>query len=53
VVIYNNEECQFLYPEDALSVLYFLKPLEEELLRQIYTASNLAPPRRDGDERQA
>ena len=34
VVIYNNDECYFLYARDALSVLYFLQSLEEKLLQQ-------------------
>ncbi len=35
IAIYNDDECYFLYAQDALSVLYFLRSLEETLLRQI------------------
>ena len=35
IVIYNDNECYFLYAQDALSVLYFLRSLEETLLQQI------------------
>ncbi len=35
IVIYNDDECYFLYAQDALSVLYFLRSLEETLLQQI------------------
>ena len=38
IVIYNDDECYFLYAQDALSVLYFLRSLEETLLRQIEIA---------------
>ena len=34
IVIYNADECYFLYAQDALSILYFLRSLEETLLRQ-------------------
>ena len=36
IVIYNAEVCYFLYAQDALSILYFLRPLEETLLRQTH-----------------
>ena len=35
-MIYNAEVCYFLYAQDALSILYFLRPLEETLLRQTH-----------------
>jgi len=34
IVIYNADVCYFLYAQDALSILYFLRSLEETLLRQ-------------------
>ncbi|HET9920223.1 MAG TPA: hypothetical protein VFQ30_10315 [Ktedonobacteraceae bacterium] len=34
IVIYNDDECHFLYAQDALSILYFLRSLEETLLHQ-------------------
>jgi hypothetical protein len=34
IVIYNSDVCYFLYAQDALSILYFLRSLEETLLRQ-------------------
>ena len=34
IVIYNPDVCYFLYAQDALSVLYFLRSLEETLLKQ-------------------
>jgi hypothetical protein len=34
IVIYNADVCHFLYAQDALSILYFLRSLEETLLRQ-------------------
>lgn len=36
IVIYNDDECYFLYAQDALSVLYFLRSLEEKLLQQTH-----------------
>ena len=50
IVIYNAEECQFLYPEDALSVLYFLKSLEDTLLRQTRAANSLGLDQHNGGE---
>jgi hypothetical protein len=38
IVIYNDDECYFLYAQDALSVLYFLRSLEEKLLQQTQLA---------------
>lgn len=34
IVIYNDDECYFLYAQDALSILYFLRSLEDTLLQQ-------------------
>jgi hypothetical protein len=34
IVIYNDDECHFLYAQDALSILYFLSSLEDTLLEQ-------------------